>query len=392
MSIATLPTSLVRPKATTRRPRSAPNERLVFIDSLRGLAATAVATYHIHRYGPLHEAADSLIPEPLAVIFEHGWMGVQVFFVISGFVIAYSVRAALITPRYLANFALRRSIRLDPPYWTTIAVVLLLFSLGGPLNQVDPLTDAPATGQLLAHPFYLQDILGHGNVSVGFWSLCIEVQFYLLLVVALGIAQWCGRKWGQRSGNAETASFLLLTGPLALFSLAQYDPGGRFDVWIVHFFCMFFLGVLAFMTYQRRLAPAWFWGYVALMLLRLGISWSLEIACATVAGVTIYAAGKTGGLNRWLAHPVLQYFGRISYSLYLIHYPVSWLVVGIGYQLTGTAALPALVWHALALGLSIAAAHVLHCCVEAPSMALARRLKPVETADLPMFEIRSATA
>lgn len=352
----------------------------------------AVATYHIHRYGPLHEAAGSLIPAPLALVFEHGWMGVQVFFVISGFVIAYSVREAVITPRYVANFALRRSIRLDPPYWTTIVVVLGLYLVGGSLAQTEPLTDAPSAGQLLAHPFYLQDILGYGNVSVGFWSLCVEVQFYLLLIIALGVAQWLSRHAAWQYAPAEGHFFMALTAPLAIYSLAQYEPGGRFDMWIVHFFCMFFLGVLAFFNHVRRISPVWFRSYMALLFFRLATNWSLEIACATTAGLAIYAASSAGGLDRWLGHPVLQYFGRISYSLYLIHYPVSWLVVGIGYQVTGTAPSAALAWHMLALGMSVAAAHVLHTYVEAPSMALASRIKPAKSPSLPVAEIQTATA
>src|SRR5215467_8589533 len=94
--------------------------RSTFIDALRGVAAFSVACYHICRYGPIPEPAREFIPGVLLAWFDHGWMGVQVFFVISGFVIAYSVRNARVTPRYLANYALRRSIRLDPPYWTTI--------------------------------------------------------------------------------------------------------------------------------------------------------------------------------------------------------------------------------------------------------------------------------
>ncbi len=169
----------------------------MFIDALRGLAALGVACYHIHRYGPLHEPASQLIPAPLATVFEHGWMGVQVFFVISGFVIAYSVHGVPISPKFLGNFALRRSIRLDPPYWTTIFFVLGLYGLARILGLGEDLIDPPSWGQFFAHAFYVQDIAGYGNISVGFWSLCVEVQFYLALIVMLGAAQWLHRRLGR---------------------------------------------------------------------------------------------------------------------------------------------------------------------------------------------------
>ena len=86
--------------------------RSTFVDALRGIAALSVACYHIFRYGPLPELADPVVPGILKLWFDHGWMGVQVFFVISGFVIAYSVRNARITPGYVGNYAFRRSIRL----------------------------------------------------------------------------------------------------------------------------------------------------------------------------------------------------------------------------------------------------------------------------------------
>ena len=63
-----------------------------------------------------------MVPAPLETALKLGFVGVDIFFVLSGFVIAYSVREARITPRFLGRFALRRSIRLDPPYWITIAI------------------------------------------------------------------------------------------------------------------------------------------------------------------------------------------------------------------------------------------------------------------------------
>ena len=103
--------------------------RSTFIDGLRGIAALSVACYHIDRYGPVPVAAEPAIPRWLISVIDHGSIGVQVFFVISGFVIAYSVRNARITPGYLANYVLRRAIRLDPPYWTTILFVLAVLAI-----------------------------------------------------------------------------------------------------------------------------------------------------------------------------------------------------------------------------------------------------------------------
>ena len=375
MAIAdiTLPETRPRPVARQRETRT---ERFVFIDAVRGLAALGVACYHIHRYGPLHEPASQLIPAPLAVVFEHGWMGVQAFFVISGFVIAYSVHGARISPRFLGNFALRRSIRLDPPYWATIFLVLGLYVLARGLGLGNDLTDPPHWRQLASHLFYLQDILGFGNVSVGFWSLCIEVQFYLSLIAMLGAAQWLHGRLGATSQHIGALCLLGTTAPLALVSLVEYQPGSDWDVSIVHFFCMFFLGALGWWTLAGRVPRPVFWLYVLLLAVRLGLAWSLEIACAGLMGLTIYLVGRRGHLTDWFSHGSLQYLGRISYSLYLIHYPVSWIVVSTGFWLTRDNPGAAVLWLALALAASIAAADLLYRLIEAPSVRLAKKLKP----------------
>src|SRR5690242_2845328 len=153
-------------------------ERLAFIDALRGLAALAVAAYHIERYGPLAEPASRIIAGPIEEVIRRGWMGVQTFYVISGFVIAYSLRHAWMTPGYLGNYALRRSLRLDPPYWTTIAVSLAIYFAGPLAGWPSPMLAEPSWPQFGWHFLYLQNLMGYQNLSVGLWTLCIEVQFY----------------------------------------------------------------------------------------------------------------------------------------------------------------------------------------------------------------------
>ncbi|HLJ10386.1 MAG TPA: acyltransferase [Planctomycetaceae bacterium] len=374
--------------------------RSTFIDALRGIAALGVACYHIDRYGPLPEAAGKFIPLSLQAVLDHGWIGVQVFFVISGFVIAYSVRSARVTPGYLANYALRRSIRLDPPYWSTIAFVLLLHAVlhlhlgfDSPLDVPTKLEPALSWQLLASHLFYLQNILDYDNLSAGFWTLCIEVQFYLLYVVGQGIAQRFPHRNRHTPADASPIGLIVVFAPLALLSLFVWNRGidlwdRPFDneMWIIRFFCMFFLGASAWWALDGRI-PRWlFWLYAAAFASRilLQAQWSgwsddltIGLSAALAAGLSTYAAGRLGRLGTWLDYGVLQYLGRISYSLYLIHFPMSHVVTTLGSQVLGENPGPALatLWLVLALVASLGAAHLLYRFVEAPSVRLAARLK-----------------
>lgn len=402
-------------------PRRGFEGRSTFIDALRGIAAFSVACYHITRYPPLAPIARDFIPELLLRWFDHGWMGVQFFFVISGFVIAYSVREARVTPGYLANYALRRAIRLDPPYWTIIALVLVLHFLMNLHPEFDSPLDVPEkleaglSWQLVAsHLVYLQNILslfnrrggvfgysGYENLSAGFWTLCIEVQFYLLYVSGLGIAQRFPARNRRSPADAGSVGLLTVFGPLAVMSLFVWntDPkpgvavwwnlfvaGPAGDMWITRFFCMFFFGAAAWWTLDGRIPRVLFWLYGAALLSRILLQvrdegWSdnltIGLSAAFVAGTSIYTAGLRGRLGSWLNVGVLQYLGRISYSLYLIHFPVSHVVTTFGAQVTGQSPSPAVatMWLVLALAASLAAAHLLYLFVEAPSVRFAARFK-----------------
>lgn len=373
--------------------------RSTFIDALRGIAALGVACYHITRYEPGGQPSRELIPRFVLAGFDHAWIGVQIFFVISGFVIAYSLREARVTPGYFANYALRRSVRLDPPYWTTIVFVLLLHALlhlhlgfESPLDVPSKLEPELSASLVASHLVYLQNILGYDNLSAGFWTLCIEVQFYILYVTGLGIAQRAGLAIAQRASPRHTGTWLLVVFlPAALLSLFEWTrtAGAQSvydnDMWIIRFFCMFFLGAAALWTLEGWIPAALFWLYVVAVVGRIvmqawfeGLSDDLTVglSAALAAGLAIYLTGRLGKLGSWFGAPILQYLGRISYSLYLIHFPISYVVMLLGYEVRGTPGpAEAIVWLGLALAASLAAAHVLYVLVEAPSVRLAARLK-----------------
>ena len=110
-----------RPSAVTT---AASPARLLYVDALRGVAATGVMLFHFsgHRIcGELNQQLPDC--HSLGTCDMANWV-CRSSFVISGFVIAYSVRGYQMSGRFLGRFALRRSVRLDPPYWFTIAAVI----------------------------------------------------------------------------------------------------------------------------------------------------------------------------------------------------------------------------------------------------------------------------
>ncbi len=350
--------------------------RFRYIDALRGLAALAVCWHHINLYGPLPGPAATVMPKWLIWGGTNGWAGVPVFFVISGFVIAYSIRGAWVTPRFLGNFALRRSLRLDPSYWAIIGLALFLDFLPDLADLPSPHDNGLTAGQVLMHFVYLQNISAYDNLSAGFWTLCIEMQFYLLFCVMMAFAQRLSRRGDESHPFPRAGVLALVYLPLALASLFVFNQNEILDDWIIYFFWLFFLGASAWWTLDGRL-PGWvFWSYLAATLGRYFWRGGDDVPFAVVTGASIVLVGRAGALHSFLNIRPLQYLGKISYSLYLIHYPVSHIVVSAGYRLTGENPWAAFGWLGLSVALSILAAHYFYLFIEAPTARLASRLKP----------------
>src|SRR4051794_15251083 len=85
------------------------SSRFEFIDGLRGIAALAVVLFHCYRGSDLHAVLAATTPGFLLLLLDHGYLGVEIFFVISGFVISYSVLQTPVTKRFIASFVIRRS-------------------------------------------------------------------------------------------------------------------------------------------------------------------------------------------------------------------------------------------------------------------------------------------
>lgn len=324
------------------------NGRIQFVDALRGVAALAVVLFH---YG---ERIDW-----------NNWgnMGVPMFFVLSGFVIAMSVGARPpVSLSFLGRFALRRAIRLDPPYWLSIAAIIVIGLVAARFGMDSKPTSLP---QVLSHLVYLQGFIGHEQILVVYWTLCYEIQFYLALILLL----WFGHS--LRIAKPLMFGTLILSIIDRNFELDDAAFMGRF------WFC-FASGAMVYWAISGTWKVIW---VVAALLLdgTFGVWHHDPYAITTFLTATVLFAVIAFGRANFGSSRPLQFLGKISYSLYLTHLIGGWIVMTIALRFMHE-------WAALAVGViaSIVSAWVFYVLVEKPATRLSKRVKVVgETAGVP---------
>ncbi len=349
------------------------SKRMTVIDALRGIACLIVIFPHMAGLIWNHES-NTWMMHWVSWLPRYGHIGVDIFFVLSGFVIAFSLHAATIDVGFFVNFTLRRSVRLDPPYWAAIALMFGFLALRSVLTGRPAAYPGPQA--TIAHLFYVQDILGYKQINAVFWTLCLEIQFYLIFCLLLGGV----RAASARRSWAEPFLYGFVFGSTWFLSLALRC--GAIDIALppglfVPYWHEFLLGAFVWWIRAGILPATWllvFVGTLGMTALAGRLEISTAMALSTAFLIHWYARREK--LSTALSHSVLQYFGRISYSLYLVHVPAIFIVNGI-LRRSGIQDLPIAVLGIVAFAflLSIGLAHVLHVTVERPSAELSRRLK-----------------
>ena len=315
--------------------------------------------------------------------FAIGGHGVEVFFVLSGFVIAYSLRAFQFTGIEIASFAARRQVRLDPIYWFCILTVLLaaLVESFVPGLVAEPF---PGVATVVTNFFYVHRILGYPSLIGVSWTLCIEIQFYLVFVLMLAVAGlFANRKVNSGSGDSEIkppgsifAWFVAATGILSSAALFAAGPGEH-HVWFVQPWAYFALGATVCWAYIGRTSSLQATVVATSLFAVAVISKHPEPIVGVLAATSIYLIGKRDALGSADCGRLLQFFGAISYSLYLTHELVLTYITKIGFKLGGRSFIPALTWIFVAATACVVVAVVAHRAIERPTMRLASRIRRV---------------
>lgn len=343
--------------------------RYPFIEALRGLGALSVLFNHLIYGCFFYAALRPALPDSFFKVVSH-CACVQVFFVMSGFVIAHSLFKTNLRAKGVCRFILRRQIRLDPTYWTVLFITLMLqrSDLVFPEIASGPM---PGCQIILSNLFYLQGVLRNPQIVQVAWSLCIELQFYLTFILFLVLGNW-----GRQTLAPTMFSKTVVIGFGLLSLLARTQPQlSDLRAWLVFYWVYFAAGILCYWYYKRvvGLLPMVSF-FIVFAACSLGLH-SIEMCIGLASAGLILVAAERGGLQNWLTQPILQYLGKISYSFYLIHWPIAFSVARFGHRLTGDNLFWGVVWLITAAAIAMIFAHIIYVLIEQPSMRLAAKFK-----------------
>ena len=378
------------PHQLTRLPaRPAADRRTYpFIDAIRGVASLVILAHHLLTYVPRVDETLAALPVLHHVVWWYGGLATQVFLVISGFVGGVSLARATPEAADLGRLLLARYLRLALPAVATLLFALALYAIVPSSWAAFPLFDEVTAPGVLAHAVFLQDVLGYPSLLAGFWYLSIDWQcnavMCLLIIVQDAILRrlpGLSRAAPSRFALSHFTQGLAIVGlPMlvAILSLFLWNGAVAHETYATYFFGIVFLGTLAGLAVTGRISPAFFWAYVMATAVAAVVQLRPHLAVALVAGVSIYLLSRwqPSAASRADSLPLLGWLGRISYSLFLVHYPTIWAVTSVARGIGGEAA--AASWPSLvaAVAASLVAAVLLHRLVEVPTLALVGRLKP----------------
>lgn len=351
-------------------------DRSALIDCTKGLACAAIVWHHLAFYGPLADAARPAMPALIDWLAEYARMAVQVFLVLSGY-----LTAANLAPQGHARFGdpwarvARRFVRLVVPYAVALLVAIVVAAAVRPWFDHESVSGEPSLWQLVAHALLLQNIVGEESLSAGVWYVAIDFQLFALAVLLLWGVQMLAAavraRWGAQAvarwwpWSVTGAQALVVAGVAA--SLYGFNLDVQWDVWAVYFFGAYGLGMLAYWAVQSpRALGAWGWALLmaALVLGALALQWRTRIAVAGGLALAFVAAMRWPAMAAWAGWAQLRRLGRISYSVFLVHFSACLLVNAVVSSLWPGAVAPAVLGMVVAFLLSIAAGHLLYERVE----------------------------
>jgi peptidoglycan/LPS O-acetylase OafA/YrhL len=314
-------------------------DRFPALDGIRALAVTLVFLYHFG--GGAHSGR---VLNILNEVRTRGWAGVDLFFVLSGFLITGILFDTRNDSHFFKRFFIRRSLRIFPVFYLVVAVLLVLTPVFKYQWRPGHLLFLIYIGNFFGqHDFSLYDILSSNHpafkVSIGhFWSLCVEEQFYLLWPAVVWLVRDRVKLLWVCFGTCVLALvlrcvILVVAGPV------------HAETWILrtlpfHMDTLVIGGILALLLrgpnaarWQRLCRPLFVISsalvlaifllspdYDSAWLLTIGVT-LIALASAGLIGLTLQPGSSSFRLFYWRP---LRVLGRYSYGFYIFHFLYAW--------------------------------------------------------------------
>ena len=268
-------------------------DQILIINSLRGLAATAVCFYHF-----VYSTVDFIENETVRSIFYFGHKGVELFFIISGIVIPLSLINSNYSLRNWKNFMLKRFIRIEPPYLVAVAIGFTLLVLRNFVPGTVSADLIPSTKEVVLHLGYLIPFFENTRwINDVFWTLAIEFQYYLLLSLLFPLVL-------QKQLILRITFYMIFIGigflPVSIYFFPHWGP-------------YFLVGIVYILRRTERIGSLEFGALVVLLIpIIYYLFGAIDLGIAFVAILVIhyFSSFKT---------KLTLFLGKISYSLYLLH-------------------------------------------------------------------------
>lgn len=273
------------------------------INLMRGIASLMVCYFHLSWGNERFLPGENLIK----VIGKWGWAGVEIFFIISGFVIPYSMFIKNYSFRNIGLFLKKRIIRIEPSYLISIILVLILSFISTLMPSYRGMPFTINWVNIFSHIAYLNIFTGQKWLQDVYWTLAIEFQYYLLISLVFGLI--------ISKNNYYRLIFYIFF--LLAHAFKFYNTS-----FILGYTGYFMLGILLFQYYSSIIEAKEFW---LLVFINFCVLYYFEgIVLTSLSGLTLFIIAFVKKVPAFF-----QFLGVISYSLYLIHIPVGGRIINL---------------------------------------------------------------
>ena len=321
--------------------------RLTALDGLRGFAALAVALYHFFYHYDVAYGHQFTVP----AAFQFGYYGVHLFFLVSGFVIFWTLARI----NHPFDFIWSRFSRLFPVYWVAVSITFLIVFLYGPDDRTTTVSE------LIINYSMLQAYLGVPHVDGVYWTLTLELAFYFwMFLLFLGRQLHQIEKW--------LFIWVLISASLALTGWIEMIPMRLRYLLLLDYIGLFAAGICFYRLWESNANKMTYW-VIALSLLSLYAQY--ELTGAIIISV-IYALFYCAINEKFaaLSYKPFVFMGTISYSFYLIHQNIGYTIIDLFYQHE----LSPLIGIVCALLTGLILGSLLNYTIEKPAMGYLRKL------------------